>query len=124
MLFGAGAAVIAVLLQGKPLAFDFRPTYIASLLYLALFGSVIAFAAYFTLLGRIGAGRAGYVAVAVPILALLLSGFFEGFVWRIWTVLGIASAVLGNLIMLAEPAGLYRWRVWRRSARGVSSSSA
>ncbi|PAS98185.1 MAG: hypothetical protein CGU28_02310 [Candidatus Dactylopiibacterium carminicum] len=64
------------------------------------------------------------MAVAVPILALLLSGFFEGFVWRIWTVLGIASAVLGNLIMLAEPAGLYRWRVWRRSARGVSSSSA
>jgi drug/metabolite transporter (DMT)-like permease len=108
MLFGGSTALLMALLQGEALNFDTRPSYIASLLYLAVFGSVIAFASYFTLIGRIGAGRAGYVAVAVPILALLLSGFFEGFVWRIWTLLGIACAVAGNLIMLLDRTWIYR----------------
>lgn len=107
MLCGGATALVIALAKGEALSFDFRPAYIVSLLYLAIFGSVIAFASYFTLIGRIGAGRAGYVAVAVPILALLISAFFEGFVWQLWTVLGIACAVAGNLIMLVEPA---RWR--------------
>lgn len=106
MILGGATALLIALAQGHALSFDARPGYIASLLYLALFGSVFAFAAYFTLLGRIGAGRAGYVAVAVPILALILSAFFEGFVWQVWTVLGIACAVAGNLIMLLEPQQL------------------
>lgn len=109
MILGGATALLISLAQGHPLSFDARPAYIASLLYLALFGSVIAFACYFTLIGRIGAGRAGYIAVAVPILALILSGFFEGFVWRIWTVAGIACAVAGNLIMLLEPGQLRRF---------------
>ncbi|MDO6386642.1 DMT family transporter [Uliginosibacterium sp. 31-12] len=108
MILGGATALLIALAKGQSLAFDTRPGYILSLLYLALFGSVFAFAAYFTLLGRIGAGRAGYVAVAVPILALILSAFFEGFVWQLWTVLGIACAVAGNLIMLLEP-GQLRW---------------
>lgn len=108
MILGGLTALLISRAQGHPLSFDMRPAYIASLLYLAVFGSVIAFACYFTLIGRIGAGRAGYVAVAVPILALILSGFFEGFVWRIWTVTGIACAVTGNLIMLLEPGQLRR----------------
>lgn len=108
MIFGGSTALLLALLQGEALNFDTRPGYIASLLYLAVFGSVIAFASYFTLIGRIGAGRAGYIAVAVPILALVLSGFFEGFVWRIWTVVGIACALAGNLIMLLDASRLQR----------------
>jgi len=107
MILGGVTALLISLAQGHSLSFDMRLAYIASLLYLAVFGSVIAFACYFTLIGRIGAGRAGYVAVAVPILALILSGFFEGFVWHVWTVLGIVCAVAGNLIMLVEPL---HWR--------------
>ncbi len=106
MILGGGTALLIALIQGHPLSFDTSPAYIASLLYLALFGSVFAFAAYFTLIGRIGAGRAGYVAVAVPILALILSAWFEGFVWQLWTVLVIACAVAGNLIMMLEPGQL------------------
>lgn len=108
MILGGATALLIALLKGHSLEFDTRPGYVLSLLYLALFGSVFAFAAYFTLLGRIGAGRAGYVAVSVPILALILSACFEGFVWQLWTVLGIACAVAGNLIMLLEPARLRR----------------
>lgn len=115
MLFGGATALLIALGKGEALVFDTRPGYIASLLYLSIFGSVIAFASYFTLIGRMGAGRAGYVAVAVPILALVLSGFFEGFRWQLWTVLGIACAVAGNLVMMLEPARLQRLVFWRRA---------
>lgn len=112
MLAGAGVALAAsCALNGVP-GFDTRPSYLLSLLYLAVFGSVVAFAAYFTLIGRIGAGRAGYIAVAVPILALLLSGLFEGFVWRGWTIAGIACALAGNLVTLVEPGPLLRRLGW------------
>jgi drug/metabolite transporter (DMT)-like permease len=104
MLIGGGAALLITAALGLPLQFDWRPAYLASLLYLSVFGSIIAFLSYFTLMARIGAGRAGYIAVAVPILALLFSAGFEGFVWRAWTVAGIACAVLGNVLMLRAPA--------------------
>ncbi|MGQ5522964.1 DMT family transporter [Chitinimonas sp. PSY-7] len=108
MVLGGSLALLFTVLSGQNIVFDTRPEYLASLLYLALFGSVLAFAAYLTLMGRIGAAKSGYVAVAVPIVALLLSGWFEGFVWHIYTVLGITCAVAGNIIMLADTSS------WRR----------
>jgi hypothetical protein len=42
-------------------------------LYLTIFGSIVAFAAYLTLLKRIGAARSGYIGVMVPIVALVIS---------------------------------------------------
>ncbi|GAB4062093.1 DMT family transporter [Uliginosibacterium sediminicola] len=104
MLVGGASALLITAALGLPLQFDWRPAYLGSLLYLSIFGSIIAFLSYFTLMGRIGAGRAGYIAVLVPILALLLSAGFEGFVWRGWTLAGIACAVLGNVLMLRAPA--------------------
>jgi len=108
MLVGGGIALIFTLIRNQGLVIDTRPSYLASLLYLSVFGSVLAFAAYLTLLGRIGAAKSGYIAVAVPIVALLLSGWFEGFQWRIWTVAGIACAVAGNIIMLLDIAPVLR----------------
>ncbi|GAB3266832.1 DMT family transporter [Chitinimonas naiadis] len=116
MLVGGATALIFTLATGQSLVWDGRPAYLLSLLYLAGFGSVLAFAAYLTLLGRIGAARSGYVAVAVPIVALLLSALFEGFAWRIWTVTGIACAVVGNIIMLADVGGWLRRLGWTRLA--------
>ncbi|MEC5384618.1 EamA family transporter [Uliginosibacterium sp. H3] len=112
MLVGGGTALLITLSRGQDLVFDLSPGYIASLLYLAVFGSVLAFAAYLTLMGRIGAGRAGYIAVAVPILALLLSAWFEDFDWSWWTFAGITCAVAGNAIVLAEAAWLAQ--LWQR----------
>ncbi|MBV1775099.1 EamA family transporter [Burkholderiaceae bacterium DAT-1] len=104
---GIGALIISVA-KGNPLVFDWRPEYIASLLYLAVFGSIIAFAAYLTLMGRIGAGQAVYVSIVIPIIALILSGFFEGFHWQWSTVAGIALAVIGNIVMMGDPVLLAR----------------
>lgn len=116
MLIGGACTLAFTLLRDGSLVFDTRPAYVAALLYLAVFGSVLAFAAYLTLMGRIGAGRAGYIAVAVPILALLLSAMFEDYEWRVWTVAGVVSAVFGNVVMLADAQRAATWLNYLRQA--------
>jgi len=102
MVFGGLISLAYTLASGTPLTFDPRPAYLFSLLYLSLFGSIIAFCAYLTLVGRIGAGKASYAAVAIPIVALLLSSVFEDFNWHPLTIIGMALAIFGNVIMLAD----------------------
>lgn len=102
MLYGALLVSLFVVLTGQSFVFENTVPYTLSLLYLALFGSVLAFGSYLTLLGRIGADRAGYISVAIPIVAVLLSTVFEGFRWHPATVLGIALCVLGNVLVLRK----------------------
>ena len=103
MAYGTLTAVLAAAATGVPWTFDARLPYVASLLYLALFGSVVAFGAYLTLLKRIGAGPAAFVNVIVPIVALLLSTLFEGYRWTWVAGLGVMLAVIGNWLALMPP---------------------
>ena len=101
MFYGALFSLVVTLAAGKRL--DFEPTvpYVLSLLYLAILGSVLAFAAYLTLLKRVGAARAGYIGVMVPIVALVISALsFEKFQWHALTWIGVAVSVAGNVIVL------------------------
>jgi drug/metabolite transporter (DMT)-like permease len=100
MLYGALFSVVWTWAAGKDFAFETTPAYVLSLLYLALLGSVVAFAGYLTLIKRIGAARAGYIGVMVPIVALVMSALFEGFRWQALTVMGIAVSVAGNVVVL------------------------
>ena len=75
-----------------------------SLAYLAVFGSIVAFVAYFALLKRVGAGPSSYVAVATPVIALVLSTLFEGYRWTPVAVAGVVLAVLGNVLALRATA--------------------
>jgi drug/metabolite transporter (DMT)-like permease len=101
MLYGALInAGLAVILD-RPFNFDASPGYVISLLFLAIFGSVVAFAAYLTLLGRIGVERVGYAAVMVPVVALVLSALFEGLQIEAHILIGVTLAVAGNVFILA-----------------------
>ena len=100
MAWGAAGSALAALAGGEGFHFSLTPAYLASLLYLAVFGSIAAFAAYLTLLERVGAARAGYVGVMTPVVALAVSGVVEGFRWGPTTFLGIAVVVAGNLVVL------------------------
>lgn len=100
MLYGGAFSLAITLATGKTLAFAATAAYVLSLLYLTVFGSIIAFAGYLTLLERIGAARSGYIGVMVPIVALVISAAFEGFRWHALTWLGIAVSVAGNVIIL------------------------
>jgi drug/metabolite transporter (DMT)-like permease len=100
MAYGALAIALVAAWEGSAWSFDTQLPYVASLLYLAAFGSVIAFAAYLTLLGKIGAARAGYVGVAAPVVALLLSTAFEGYEWTLPSLAGAVLCVTGNVLVL------------------------
>lgn len=102
MAYGAGFVALYAVLAGDRFAFDWSFPYVASLLYLALFGSVLAFGAYLTLMKRIGADRASYTAVAIPVVALVLSTLFEDIHWQAPMILGVGLCLAGNVLMLAK----------------------
>jgi drug/metabolite transporter (DMT)-like permease len=101
MLYGGLLNVVVALAQGKPFAFDSSPGYVVSLLFLAVFGSVIAFGCYLTLLGRIGVERAGYAVVMFPMVAVILSALFEGLELKLHIYVGVGLALAGNVAILA-----------------------
>lgn len=104
MLYGALLNGGLALAQGKVFNFDPSPSYVGSLLFLAVFGSVVAFACYLTLLGRVGLERAGYAAVMVPVVALILSALFEGLRLEPHILVGMALALVGNFFILVRTA--------------------
>jgi drug/metabolite transporter (DMT)-like permease len=102
MLYGTVILFAYACFGGSKFTFDPSPSYLLSLLYLALFGSVIAFGCYLTLVGRIGADRAAYCSVLFPIVALGLSAAFEGYRLNVVSGLGIILVLLGNVLVLAQ----------------------
>jgi drug/metabolite transporter (DMT)-like permease len=100
MFYGALVVAVYALVTRQPFRFDGSVRYLLSLTYLAGFGSIVAFGAFLTLLGRIGADRAGYVTVAIPVVALLFSAFFEGLRWHPALIVGIALCLVGNVAVL------------------------
>jgi drug/metabolite transporter (DMT)-like permease len=107
MLYGSLLSLAVTLALGKPLTFEPSAPYILSLLYLSILGSIVTFAAYLTVMKRVGAARAGYIGVMTPVVALVISALFEGFRWQLLTFAGIAVTVLGNVVILRsrESAG-------------------
>ena len=100
MGYGALSALIVALALGRSYSIDFGAPYLLSLAYLSLFGSVLTFAAWLTLVGRIGAPRASYVGVMAPVMALFVSTLFEGFQWHPLTAVGVAISIAGNVLVL------------------------
>lgn len=100
MLYGGLAMFIMVIVLNKPLLFDYTINYSASLLYLSIFGSIVAFSTYLKLLGEIGPDRSIYIALITPAIALLISTFFEGYKWDIYAFMGIVLLFSGNILAL------------------------
>ncbi len=108
MAYGAVFMTILALARGAALDFDPSPGYVGSLIYLAIFGSVLAFGFYLTLLARIGADRAAYAAVVFPIVALIISTFLEDYVWTAPALTGVALILGGNVLAVAKPKSAAR----------------
>ncbi|WP_426417903.1 DMT family transporter [Aestuariirhabdus sp. LZHN29] len=108
MAYGAAALGLVALAQGIPFSYEPTLAYTGSLIYLALFGSVLAFGGYLTLLGRIGAEKAAYAMVLFPIVALGISTAFEGYQWSLEALLGVALVFAGNVLILMSREQLAR----------------
>ncbi len=91
MFWGSLAnSIFALIMYGAPVI-DTRPGYIGGVLYLSIIGSVVTFPLYFKLIRDIGPGKAAYTGVVIPVVAMILSTIFEGYVW---STLALAGGVL------------------------------
>lgn len=102
MMYGALFMLIISLIMGKHFSFEISYAYIGSLLYLSIFGSIIAFTCYLTLLGKIGADKAAYVTLIIPVIALILSTIFEEYTWTLYAFIGVALILIGNMLVLIK----------------------
>jgi drug/metabolite transporter (DMT)-like permease len=100
MLYGSLTLYAAALVSGTPIVLPLERDYLLSLVYLALFGSVIAFWAYVTLIGRIGPDRASYTTLLFPLVALAVSTVFEDYRWSLPAALGLALVLAGNWLAM------------------------
>jgi len=89
---------------GGSLVMDWSFGYLGPMLYLTFFGSIIAFGCYMLLIGRIGAEYAAYVTLLMPVIALMLSTFFEAYHWSMSSGLGVMIVLIGNLVTLTPAA--------------------
>jgi len=108
MTYGTLVMGAIALVRGDSFVPEWTMSYIGALLYLAIFGSVIAFGAYFTLVGRIGAGKAAYSTLLFPLVALSISTVYEGYVWHMNAVAGLLLILTGNLVMFTRPETWFR----------------
>ncbi len=106
MIYGAVAALVVTAISDARIGWPASWQSWAALGWLAVAGSIVAFAAFLTLQERLGAGPAGTVGVMVPMVALVVSVGLEGFRPQPATFVGAAIALLGNALMLwpARPA--------------------
>jgi len=102
MAYGALLMLLISFASGAQLTIEPTFAYLGSLFYLALFGSVIAFGCYLSLIGRIGAGRAAYATLLFPLVALLLSTLWEDYRWTGPAVVGIVLILGGNYLALGR----------------------
>lgn len=108
MLYGTVVMGLIALFRGDNFMPEWTVSYMGALLYLALFGSVIAFGAYFTLVGRIGPGKAAYSTLLFPLVALSISTVYEGYVWHLNGIVGLLLILGGNMVMFTKPETWFR----------------
>ena len=103
MLWGSiGNSIYALITAGPPVI-DMRPSYIGGVLYLSIIGTVVTFPMYFRLIRDIGPGKAAYTGVVIPVVAMLLSTIFEGYVWSTLALAGGILAILGLIVAMQAP---------------------
>lgn len=104
MAYGALCTAFWAMASGQALAFDPRPGFWFALAYLAVFGTVVAFLCYLSLLREAGSGVAMYVSVLSPLGAVVVSILLEGLRPEAPTVVGILLALVGAWVTLRSPA--------------------
>jgi len=102
MLYGSIITFLITQIRGTELMFEYSLSYISSLLYLSIFGSVFAFIYYLKLLENVGPGRAGYIAVVMPVIALIISTFFEKLEWQADLIIGLPILIIGAVLVINQ----------------------
>lgn len=107
MCYGGLIMCVCALCLGKTFTIDFSATYIISLFYLSVFGSIIAFGCYLSLVGSIGPDRAAYTTLLFPVVALAISTVWEGYQWTWSAGFGVLLILYGNLWIIRKKQGVF-----------------
>ena len=102
MLYGSLVTLLITQVNSKELLFEYSFSYIVSLAYLSIVGSIFAFIFYLKLLEKVGAGRAGYVGVVMPVIALVISTVFENLKWEINLIIGLPILIIGAILVINQ----------------------
>ena len=102
ILYGAAVLTVIALLTGTEFTYGSTLEYTLSLVYLSVFGPILAFGAYLKLLINIGPNRAGYSSLIIPFVAIILSTIFESYQWTLLAVAGFVLVALGNFLVLTR----------------------
>ncbi|WP_420579829.1 DMT family transporter [Reichenbachiella sp.] len=105
MLYGGVWMGLLALLLDRPFSFDPSWSYIISLAYLTVFGSIVAFGTYLTLISRVGADKAAYALVIIPVIAIGISYVFEDYQMTIYAAVGIILILIGNVLAVQKRKG-------------------
>ncbi len=113
MMYGSLSVFIVGLIIGTKINFEFSFSYLMSLSYLAVFGSIVAFSSYLKIIGRIGPAKGAYATVMVPIVAMIVSTVFESYEWQQSALAGLPILIIGNLVAMnkIKPEKLFKqWK--------------
>lgn len=105
MGWGSGLLALFALATGEPWRFDWSVRYLASMAYLAVAGSVVAFLVYFGLARRRGFTFASYISAVTPLIAMMVSALFEGARWGVSALAGVALVVAGQILLVRAKRG-------------------
>lgn len=103
MLYGTLFTGCVAIILGNEWTLPINLNFLSGLFYLSIMGTVVAFAAYNTLLKTIGPEKAVYTTIISPILAILLSYSFEGLKLGPVMIFGILLCLSGNILVLYKP---------------------
>ena len=100
MTYGTGMLALCVVFTGQPWSFEPSLRYAGSLVYLAVFGSVVAFLTYYALARRSGYALASYIAALTPPAAMAISSVTEGARWGLGAIAGLALVLAGQALLI------------------------
>ncbi|GAA4046435.1 DMT family transporter [Parerythrobacter jejuensis] len=100
MLYGTGFDIALAWVTAGPPVFPSDPMFWAGAAWLGIAGSVVTFPLYYTIVRKIGPGRAAYNAILVIVVAMLISTLVEGYQWSPLSIGGAALASLGMILAL------------------------
>ena len=89
--------------QGVEWRLEPTVSYIGSLFYLSLLGSVVAFVIYFTIARSRGYALASYISALTPPIAMLVSVLFEGASFGLTALFGLALVLAGQVLLIRAP---------------------
>lgn len=100
MMYGALFSLGISTFLNEPISFPLTLSFLSSLVYLSVFGTVIAFWSYQNLIGSIGADKAAYTSIISTAIAVFISHIYEKLTLTPNLIVGITLCLLGNVFAL------------------------